>query len=375
MPDYWNETLLDATLEAADIEVTFPIATRDVRAGRAFARRRYPYRPGQDAEDTGQNPRVINYDIPLFRDVEEEHYPDGFLSMLDLFESDEVKGRATLTDPEFGPIEVRLVEMQWRTDARERDGGQLRVSFETLGESVQTFFDPVEGDSAGDQASAEEAAGKLDQALGDAGLEPKEVAGLLLDAGVPLVETELLAFGLSASFSANVGLLDTLGVVIDAQQPVQVENARSVDASTGFAPEVIDDDDVSLFVLLADAFSDAVGSGTLIGSDEIGAALDTFRARCGAVRGATELLTDPELQWPVLESSARLITAATRIAQQAVRDGPLVVDLTLNGEQSAIEVAASQLGDPYRVQEVLDLNPTVSPDFLPAGRVVTVPME
>lgn len=375
--DHWTTHLLDAQLiagENRELDLTFPVQDRDVSGGRAFARRRYPFRNGQGDEDTGLDPRVLTYTVPLFRSVTEGDYPDLFNKLVEAFESDSWKGRATLVDPEFGPLSVRMVSYEWGVTSKAREGGMLRMSFETLGldesfailETLGSATEPGSNDST-------LAATKTDDALADAGKTGKDSASKMRTAGVSINETERLELGLSAAFGANIGLAPGVTVSVPAA-PAPASFTTSVTSSTGFGPTTVDDDEVRIFSALVSRFERRLDSGELRTSDEIGAELDTLRARIEAVRDDEDLTEHPEFGWPVLRATSRLLSAVTQLAQGVFADAPLVIDYEVPSEMCAVEVAVELFSDPARAQEIIDLNPSVSPDFLAAGTLLTVPL-
>ncbi len=370
--DYWTENLLEASLQAGDIEIVFEISERTVSGGRAWARRRYPFRNGQTDEDTGGEPRTINYSIPLFRAVDDEDYPGRFNDLIELFESDEHLGRATLNDPEFGPLLVRLVEFQWTTESKTREGGELKVSFETLEQQTIGRWGARETTRTNDPASD---ADGLDSALADQQQKPVDTAKTMKDAGVPITGTEAVALGLSDSFAINIGLVDVTAPVatLGEQQPAPVGFTRRVSTSTGFGSTTIEDDEVRLFTLLAQRFVTRVQQEELVSADEIGAELDTHLARVESVRAAASL--DPSTGWPIIAAASKLSGSLMRFADNAFRNAPIVIDYELRAELSAVEVAVELFGDPNRAQEIIDMNPSVSPDFYPRGTLLAVPLE
>ena len=370
---YWTTNLIDASLSAGDTELTFPVSSRQVEGGRDWASRKFPFRNGQSDEDTGARPRALTYTVPLFRDVEEEHYPNTMFDLVEFIESDEVKGRATLTDPEFGSLPVRLTGYSWNTESVRRDGGELRLTFETLGDENFTII-TVEGSGDGAAADASVEAAAVDDALAESGKKPTDTALTLKDAQVALSELERLELGLSASFSANIGL--SLGVNITVPQvPALATFTTTVKSTSGFGAQTVADNEVRLFTAMVDRFQKMVERGDLRSVDEIAAETDVLMARVAAVRNDPTLNTDSEKGWAVYESTAQLMGAIQRVAMRAFQDVPLVLDYVLTRELSAFEVAVLLFSDPTRVQDVIDLNPSVSPDFLPKGTTLIVPLE
>lgn len=376
--DLWTSNLLDARLQAGDdgaLDLTFPVSDREVSGGRAFARRRYPFRNGQSDEDTGGEPRTLTYTVPLFHSVEEGDYPDLFNDLIEAFESDAWRGRALLTDPEFGPLPVRMVSYEWGTSSKAREGGTLRMTFETLGLDETFTLLTIEGEAteaASNDAAA--AADKLDTALADAGKDPKTSAEKMRSAGAAISELERGELGLSVSFGANSGLAPGVSLTPPVA-PAPPSFTTSVTSSSGFGPTTVADDEVRIFSALVERFRRRVASGEVRTADEIGADLDVLRARIEAVRDDPDLTDYPEHGWPVLRASARLISAITQEAQGIFADAPRVLEYEVASEMSALEVAVDLFGDPGRVTEIIELNPDISPDFFPAGTLLVVPLD
>jgi prophage DNA circulation protein len=129
MADFWTDTTLTASLGF----VAFPIADRQVSTGRNFARNVYPYRNGQGVEDLGRKVYQFSLTVPLFRGVDEAHYPDTYLQLLSIIEDDELRGEVEYVDPEFGPLDVKIVDYSWQTVAERRQGGVLTIQLEERG--------------------------------------------------------------------------------------------------------------------------------------------------------------------------------------------------------------------------------------------------
>lgn len=129
MANYWEQALLTASLGY----VEFPVADRQVGVGRNFVRNVYPYRKGQGIEDLNRKVYTFNLTVPLFRGVDESHYPDTYLRLLSLIEDDDVRGEVEYVDPEFGPLNVKIVDYSWRTESKSRDGGVLTIQLEERG--------------------------------------------------------------------------------------------------------------------------------------------------------------------------------------------------------------------------------------------------
>lgn len=129
MAHYWETTLLTASLGY----VEFPLSERQVSTGRNFARNVYPYRDGQGVEDLGRKVYQFNLTLPLFRGVDEALYPDTYLRLIAIIEDDDLRGEVEYVDPEFGPINVKIIDYSWHTAGERRDGGVLTIQLEERG--------------------------------------------------------------------------------------------------------------------------------------------------------------------------------------------------------------------------------------------------
>ncbi|MEQ8886215.1 MAG: DNA circularization N-terminal domain-containing protein, partial [Sandaracinaceae bacterium] len=179
MADLWPDILHEASLGG----ITFPVARRRLRGGRAFASRQYPYRDGQTVEDTGREPYAFSLDVPLFASVDPSHYPDTADALRLLLEDGEDLGEVEYVDPFLGPLRVKLAGYDEDMDAQRRDGVTVRLDLEEI--------DPVEGGlfrvlaNPDAESEARSAAADADDALSGAGLSEEDVSAILDAAGVP----------------------------------------------------------------------------------------------------------------------------------------------------------------------------------------------
>lgn len=166
MADFWEQTLLEASLGY----VEFPVADRSVKTGRNFARNIYSYRDGQGVEDTGRKVYQFSLTVPLFRAVDEAHYPDTYLRLVAIIEDPELRGEVEYVDPEFGALRVKILDYDWRTVAERRDGGVLTIQLEELG-FEQSLLDDLSAPPAS-ATRAEALAVDVDMQAAELGEEP-----------------------------------------------------------------------------------------------------------------------------------------------------------------------------------------------------------
>jgi prophage DNA circulation protein len=269
MADYWSETTLTASLGY----VEFPIADRQVSIGRNFARNVYPYRRGQGVEDLGRKVYAFNLTVPLFRGVDESHYPDTYLRLLSIIEDDDLRGEVEYVDPEFGPLDVKIVDYSWRTEAGRRQGGVLTIQLEERGfeqsllESLSHFAQsgPTRAaqhaqDVDFDAAATGETVGfsltaawqKFQAAIDQGALAADEIAAQLDE--LYLVAEKVVAFSAEDEierFSLYNSLIDFLGASEDVAED-------AADKSVGAQlVEVVLPDDMDMFQAAARYLGDA----------------------------------------------------------------------------------------------------------------------
>src|SRR5687768_3286370 len=122
----WEQQLHEASLGG----VAFPVASRRITGGRAYAPRKYPHRDGQDVEDTGREPYTFELEVPLFADVDAAHYPDTYEALRLVVDDEADRGELEYVDVELGPVPVKVRQWNWSQTARERDGGVFSVVLE-----------------------------------------------------------------------------------------------------------------------------------------------------------------------------------------------------------------------------------------------------
>lgn len=129
MSDYWEDNLLEGSIGYVEV----PITDRKVGMGRNWVRTQIPYRNGQGGEDTGRKAYTFNLTLPLYRGVKEEYYPDAYQRLIALLEDPDARGEVEYVDPEFGPLNVKIVDYDASTPSDKRNGVTLTVVLEELG--------------------------------------------------------------------------------------------------------------------------------------------------------------------------------------------------------------------------------------------------
>lgn len=169
MPNFWEQSLLTASLNY----VEFPVGDRGVNTGRNFARYAYPYRDGQGVEDLGRKVYQFSLTVPLFRGVSTSHYPDTYDRLIAIIEDDDLRGEVEYVDPEYGPINVKIVDYGWRTVAERRDGGVLTIQLEERG-FEQSLLQNLSSPELAGRARAAQLAQDVDFGMAALGLPPEE---------------------------------------------------------------------------------------------------------------------------------------------------------------------------------------------------------
>jgi prophage DNA circulation protein len=197
MAGFWEQSLLTASLGY----VEFPVGDRQVSTGRTFARYAYPYRDGQGVEDLGRKIYQFSLTVPLFRGVSPAHYPDTYDRLIAIVENDDLRGEVEYVDPEFGPLQVKIVDYNWRTVAERRDGGVLTLALEERG-FEQSLLQNLSSPELAGRARAAQLAQDVDFGLASFDLPPEEP----IDGG---------SFSLTAAWQEFQSALDTAAMAAD----------------------------------------------------------------------------------------------------------------------------------------------------------------
>lgn len=311
MADYWQQNLLQASLDG----VEFPVAERQVMTGRHFARYQYAFRDGQGVEDLGRKTYEFNLTIPLFRGVNVGHYPDTFNRLVAIVEDVELRGEVEYVDPEYGPFDVKIVDYSWSTDPARRDGGMLTLKLEERGFD-QSLLQNLTSSSLSGRSRADALARTVDFELGtlpDVTQEDLAVAFDTTDSGRP--------FSLTQLWSDFQGALDQGALAAD-------EIAAQLDELTFFAEKVLN-------------FS----------------AIDELK------------------RWSIYNSTIDFLGAAQDVADETAKQSPTlrVLEVVLPGDMSPYDIAQSYLGDAGRATEVMFANPSTNPLLYARGTLIRLP--
>lgn len=314
----WEEDLQEAALDG----IKFPMGERTVSYARDGARIRPPYVEGQDVEDTGRVPRVYQFTVPLFPDVEgyEDLYPGTYDRLVALAENPRSLTQVRYTDPVHGDLDVRIWAVQETTTPDMRDGAMLRFELEELtvdvtGASVTPRRNP--------SRDGEEAATEADDAIAESELtDEQEVREAMEGSGV---------------------------VQTPAQRAANASGSPVESLWTGFVG--------------------AVSAGALA-VDEASAAVDAVRAQVDAVLRLPAM--GAAASWPIRSALLRVVEAAGRVAERAVARAVPTAEITLSGDVSVYELAASLYKDTSRVTDILRRNSVRSPHVMRRGTRVRV---
>lgn len=129
MADYFELNILEASLNYVEI----PVADRKLGVGRRLARTEIAYRDGQGGEDLGLKAQTFALTLPLFRGLDESYYPGTYRQLLAIIEDPELRGNVEYVDPEFGPIQVQILDYNIIATGKDRDGVMLTLDLEEVG--------------------------------------------------------------------------------------------------------------------------------------------------------------------------------------------------------------------------------------------------
>lgn len=310
--DYWSENLQPARFAG----VEFPVGPRTIAGGRSWAKHRFAFRDGQDDEDTGREPLVFEVEIPLFRSIDVEHYPNTFEALRFAFDDPETKGRGEWQDPELGILTVKVDRWQWITDPNARNGGIFKLRVEEVGDEAFVYTTAASGEPIEDPADAADLA---DAEIAELGVTKADVLAALEADGVAMEDPDAVAEG-AAMLAIAGDVLTTIGENVDAI--------------------------------------------------EIEAGLDTALARIDAVCSLEAVIgVDGAEAFGLLVELAGALTSA---AERAVRRAAVVKEIELEGGASSAEIAVRFYGDARRAAEIERRNPTFCALFYESGAVLSL---
>jgi hypothetical protein len=135
MADLWEEIMQDGSLGG----IVLPIARRGFVLGRAGARVRLPYQPGQAVEDTGREPFTFKLQVELFADIDPDHYPGRYEELLELLTDEDRKGEVEYVDPMLGPFDVKVWQVDGDEVSESRNGVTLNLVLEEVSLTARGF--------------------------------------------------------------------------------------------------------------------------------------------------------------------------------------------------------------------------------------------
>lgn len=303
-------------LKLGDLD-KIPCSSRKVSGGRAIVARKYPNRDGQSSEDLGREPYVFDLEIPLFADVDPDHYPTMWDELRSILESP--PRQLEFRDHEFGTMHVS-VPPGWTStlDATKRDGVLVHL---TLTEDDLDIAGTFRETTTGTAPNAESAGDELDAALEEAGVNEDELKGKLDKAGVGLKSTEQ-GFAAGSMWS---------------NQGAQFTNQ------------------------LRDGINTA---------EQIAASVDIVRGRADAVLGLPQLRSPANAG--VMNAAILFADAIARLGDRASASSTVIVQQPILDVTNVFELSARLYGTPDRASEIIARNPLVNPLFIRPGTRILV---
>lgn len=322
MPDVWSEILQECKLG----DLVLPVASVSRAGGFDFARQRYPFRPGQDVEDTGRMPTTFSLRVPLFAGMRleggDELYPARYEELLFLLNDSARAGEVEYVDPVLGTYRVKVA--RWNNDdtSTERDGSLFTIELEERIAEEASLRLTLSETGGNAQSRAAELGEEVDAGLEEQGVTKEALDEGFRSAGYPLEGDE-------------------------KDWPDGEVFASAV--SNGFA---------------------ALNAGALA-VDDAAAQVDRFTARVDAVLAfdALEALD----AWSVRSSLVRLRETFARAAERVVSsDSRRLTTFTTQGTTSIYRIARDLYGDARQADALLRLNALANPLAIPAGTVLRV---
>lgn len=306
----WDELLGPATFDGIEVE----IVRRRIRGGRDFARKRLPYQGGQEVEDTGRLPRIIEVDIELFDSMGPDVYPGTYEALVSLLQDDVGQAEFVYEDPVWGPIDVKVSEWSDDAGAQERDGVRMRITMEEVG-----IIDTAEA------------------------------------------QFSLLSVADESALDAEAEAFDEL--IAELASDGEIDDAWN-DAGVGRKPgETVKVQDT------ASAFVAALNEGAQVAT-EVQAQVDRVKARVGA------LLQLPAVRdvdgWGALARGFRVQDLAQSYGEAIVSAGGKIITVDVGSPASVFEVASKLYGDRDRYEEILRGNPQLRPLYMDRGTALRV---
>jgi prophage DNA circulation protein len=314
MADLWEEIMQDGSLGG----IVLPIARRGFVLGRAGARVRLPYQPGQAVEDTGREPFTFKLQVELFADIDPDHYPGRYEELLELLTDEDRKGEVEYVDPMLGPFDVKVWQVDGDEVSESRNGVTLNLVLEEVSLTARGFT--VE-QRPSPEAEAAEAGEEMDAQLEELGVEQEQIDAAFNDAGAPRTGDE-----------------------------------KEWDAGTTGSS-------------MAAAFSEGLAEG-LQTADEIASRVDTVRRRVSAITSLVEVRVAQA--WGAYAAALQLADALSRVGDEALARAVPMVEMRITAPTSHYDLALQLYGDPARAAEIVRRNSFRNPLFIAPGTVVRV---
>lgn len=318
----WSEILQECKLG----DLVLPVEAISRSGGFSFARQKYPFRPGQDVEDTGREPLRFSLTVPLFAGMTLEGggelYPARYEELLFLCVDSARAGEVEYIDPVLGPYRVKIAS--WNADdaSTDQDGGRFRIELEERiaeEESLRLTLSETGGNAL---SRASELGEEVDAGLEEKGVTKADLAQGFKDGGFPL-EGEEFDWPEGEVFSSAV--------------------------TSGFA---------------------ALNAGALA-ADDVAAQVDRFTSRVDSVL-AFDALEELDA-WSVRSSLVRLRETFALAGQRVVAsDSRRITVFTTQGATNVYRIARDLYGDARQADALLRLNAIANPLAIPAGTVLRV---
>lgn len=322
MSDLWSQILQTCKLDGIEL----PVASIRRSGGFSFARQRYPFRPGQDVEDTGREPLRFSLTIPLYEGMKLEGgaalYPARYEELMFLCVDSARSGEVEYIDPVLGPYRVKIASFDVSDNSTERDGGLFTIELEERiaeEESLRLTLSETGGNAL---SRASELGEEVDAGLESRGVTKTDLAQGFKDSGYPL-EGDEVAWPEGEVFSSAV--------------------------SSGFA---------------------ALNAGAMA-VDDVAAQVDRFTGRIDAVL-AFDALEELE-SWSVRSSLVRLRETFARAAERVVAsDSRRITNYVTSGSTNLYRIAQQLYGDARQADAIARLNAIANPLAIPAGTTLRV---
>lgn len=206
MADLWTEILQECKLGGIEL----PLASRSLRGGFAFARQKYPYRAGQETEDTGREPLQFDLVVPMYDGMQPAGlYPARYEELLFLLVDSGRAGEVEYVDPVLGPYDVKVASFDVREEAEPRDGALVSIQLEERIADDEALRFTLSAEQTGSRSRAVQLAEAADAQLEELGVPREDLDQAFRDAGYPLEgdeldwpDGELLSSGVDAAFGA-----------------------------------------------------------------------------------------------------------------------------------------------------------------------------